>query len=158
MESNHKFVIKTKAMNNNDIYQQVKKKFQTLKKKLLLQPLTVLTSSFFIIFENSEYHNSEFYKSRNCATVNLGAEEKMVFRKLRNRVNMLFSKDSFSKFMVFFGYLMAIIYIALGGMLFIPHVYPGIPVNLKFAFSLFFIAYGLFRLVKMITKKSETND
>lgn len=71
---------------------------------------------------------------------------------------MLFSKDSFSKFMVFFGYLMAVIYIGLGSVLFIPNIYPGIPRNLKFAFSLFFIAYGLFRLVKMITKKSETNE
>lgn len=71
---------------------------------------------------------------------------------------MLFSKDSFTKFMVYFGYLMALIYIGLGVMLFIPNIYPFIPRNLKFAFSLFFIAYGLFRLVKIITKKSEPND
>jgi hypothetical protein len=71
---------------------------------------------------------------------------------------MLFNKEWFSKFMVFFGYLMAFIYIGLGVMLFIPRIYPGIPRNLKFAFSLFFIAYGLFRLVKIITKKSEPND
>jgi len=71
---------------------------------------------------------------------------------------MLFSKGFFSKFMVFFGYLMAVIYIGLGAMLFIPSIYPGIPRNLKFAFSLFFIAYGLFRLVKIITKKSEPNE
>jgi len=70
----------------------------------------------------------------------------------------MFSKGSFSKFMVFFGYLMAVIYIGLGGMLFIPNVYPGIPRNLKFAFALFFIAYGAFRLVKMITKKSEPDE
>jgi hypothetical protein len=59
--------------------------------------------------------------------------------------------------MLFFGYLMAIVYIGIGGMLFIPHVYPGIPRNLKIAFALFFMAYGLFRLVKLITKKSEPN-
>lgn len=71
---------------------------------------------------------------------------------------MLFNRDIFSKFMVFFGYLMAIIYIGLGSILFLPDMYPGIPKNLKFAFSLFFIAYGLYRLVKMITKKSEPNE
>jgi uncharacterized membrane protein len=60
--------------------------------------------------------------------------------------------------MVVFGYIMAIIYIGLGVMLFIPSNFPGVPKNLKFAFSLFFIAYGLFRLVKMITRKSETNE
>ncbi len=71
---------------------------------------------------------------------------------------MIFSKESFSKFMVFFGYLMAVIYIGLGALLFIPYIYPGIPRNLKFAFALFFIAYGFFRLVKIITKKSEPNE
>jgi hypothetical protein len=71
---------------------------------------------------------------------------------------MMFSREFLSKFMVFFGYLMALIYIGLGAMLFIPYIYPGIPRNLKFAFALFFIAYGFFRLVKMITKKSEPKE
>lgn len=53
---------------------------------------------------------------------------------------------------------MAVIYIGLGALLFIPYIYPGIPRNLKFAFALFFIAYGFFRLVKIITKKSEPNE
>jgi len=71
---------------------------------------------------------------------------------------MLFNKVWFSKFMHVFGYLMAIVYIGLGGMLFIPKLYPDIPKVLKFSFSLFFIAYGFFRLVKLITKKSEPNE
>jgi hypothetical protein len=71
---------------------------------------------------------------------------------------MLFDKKQFSKFMLGFGYLMALVYIALGAMLFIPSVYPNIPVVLKFAFSFFFIAYGFFRLVKMWTKKSDPNN
>jgi len=71
---------------------------------------------------------------------------------------MMFSKGWLSKFMVFFGYLMAAIYIGLGVLLFIPKVYPYVPAVLKFSFALFFIAYGFFRLVKMITKKTEPNE
>ncbi len=68
------------------------------------------------------------------------------------------SKNWFSKFMNYFSYLMAAIYIGLGAILFVPSFYPNIPGVLKFAFALFFIAYGFFRLVKLITKKSEPND
>jgi hypothetical protein len=75
-----------------------------------------------------------------------------------SRGSMLFSKIFFSKFMVVFGYLMAVVYIGLGGMLFLPQTYPNVPVALKFSFALFFISYGLFRLVKMITKKPYPND
>ncbi len=71
---------------------------------------------------------------------------------------MSLSKGWFSKFMSYFGYLMAAVYIGLGVMLFIPRVYPNIPGVLKFTFALFFIAYGFFRLVKLITKKKEQND
>jgi len=71
---------------------------------------------------------------------------------------MLFNKGWLSKFMGYLGYLMALIYIGLGIMLFIPSVYPNIPGVLKFSFALFFIAYGFFRLVKLITKKTEPND
>lgn len=71
---------------------------------------------------------------------------------------MLFNKGWFSKFMGIFGYFMAVIYIGLGVMLFIPRVYPNVPGVLKFSFALFFIAYGFFRLVKLITKKTEQND
>jgi hypothetical protein len=71
---------------------------------------------------------------------------------------MLFDKNQFSKFMVGFGYLMALVYIGLGVMLFIPSVYPNIPTVLKFAFSFFFVAYGFFRLVKMWTRKKDFND
>jgi hypothetical protein len=71
---------------------------------------------------------------------------------------MLFSKGWFSKFMGIFGYFMAAIYVGLGVVLFIPGVYPNIPGVLKISFALFFIAYGFFRLVKLITKKTEPND
>jgi hypothetical protein len=72
---------------------------------------------------------------------------------------MLFNKGWFSKFMDIFGYLMAAIYVGLGVMLFLPSVYPNIPGVLKFSFALFFIAYGFFRLVKLISKKkTESND
>lgn len=60
--------------------------------------------------------------------------------------------------MTVFGYIMAFVYIGLGGMLFLPKVYPGIPGVLKITFALFFIAYGFFRLVKMYTRKSDLND
>ncbi len=71
---------------------------------------------------------------------------------------MAVNKSWFSKFMVYFGYLMALIYIGLGAMLFLPRVYPDIPAALKFSFALFFIAYGLFRFVKLYTRKPEPND
>jgi uncharacterized membrane protein YjjB (DUF3815 family) len=71
---------------------------------------------------------------------------------------MVVSKEWLAKFMGFFGYLMAAIYIGLGTVLFIPGIYPNIPGVLKFSFALFFIAYGLFRLVKLITKKTEPKD
>jgi len=71
---------------------------------------------------------------------------------------MLRSKVWFAKFMIFFGYLMAFIYICLGALLFVPKLYPYVPGVLKFAFALFFIAYGLFRLAKLITQKSEPNN
>jgi hypothetical protein len=70
----------------------------------------------------------------------------------------MLNKGWFSKFMSYFGYLMAAVYIGLGAMLFLPSVYPNIPGVLKFSFALFFIAYGFFRLVKLITKKTEPND
>jgi hypothetical protein len=71
---------------------------------------------------------------------------------------MMHSKGWLSRFMVVFGYLMALIYIGLGVALLLPKIYPYIPGVLKFSFALFFIAYGFFRLVKLITKKAEPND
>lgn len=129
-----------------------------------MQPHKVRNSSFFINFEESTKCQSKcllqvniiktfFYDFTFYESVGL-----IVLLSLRNRVGMLFSKEWFSKFMVFFGYLMAIIYIGLGVLLFVPKIYPGIPQNLKFAFALFFFAYGLFRLVKLITKKTEPNE
>jgi hypothetical protein len=71
---------------------------------------------------------------------------------------MVFNKGWFSKFMDIFGYLMAAIYVGLGVMLFLPSVYPNIPGVLKFSFALFFIAYGFYRLVKLLSQKKESND
>ena len=71
---------------------------------------------------------------------------------------MSLNKAWFSRFMTVFGYLMAIIYIGLGAMLLWANIFPNVPKNFKFAFALFFIAYGLYRLVKMRTKVNETND
>jgi len=71
---------------------------------------------------------------------------------------MLFNKVWFAKFMVFFGYLMSVIYIGLGVSLFIPNVYNIQSWEIKFAFAIFLIAYGFYRLVKQITKQKESND
>jgi len=64
------------------------------------------------------------------------------------------TKGWFSQFMLAFGYLMAIVYVGLGASLFLPRVFPNIPGNLKLTFALFFIAYGFFRLVKLVTRKN----
>lgn len=82
-----------------------------------------------------------------------------IFQVQRNRASMLNnSKGLLSKFMIFFGYLMAAIYVGLGIVLLSSDIFPVKPLALKFSFALFFIAYGFFRLVKLITKKTETND
>jgi hypothetical protein len=75
-----------------------------------------------------------------------------------NKVVMLLNKSWFSKFMTVFGYLMAVIYIGLGVMLLWNNSFPNVPKNFKFAFALFFIAYGFYRLVKMRSKVNDTND
>jgi len=71
---------------------------------------------------------------------------------------MLFNKSWFANFMLIFGYFMAFVYIGLGAMLFIPKVFPTIHPVLKPTFAFFFIAYGFFRLVKLITRKKDNND
>jgi len=73
---------------------------------------------------------------------------------------MAFNKEWFSKLMIYFGYLMAVIYVVLGIVLLTTDIFPVKPPALKFSFSLFLIAYGFFRLVKQFTKQkeSETND
>jgi hypothetical protein len=71
---------------------------------------------------------------------------------------MIINKGWFSKFMVTFGYLMSLIYIGLGVSLFIPNIFFIPSWELRFAFALFLIAYGFYRLVKQITKKTEPND
>lgn len=71
---------------------------------------------------------------------------------------MLVDKAWFSKFMTVFGYIMAFIYIGLGVVLFWDGAFPYVPKNFKFAFALFFIAYGFYRLVKMFSKVNDTNE
>lgn len=73
----------------------------------------------------------------------------MAFR-LKNGPNV-------SKFMVFFGYFMVAVYIGLGVLLVATKKYEYIPKNIKFAFAFFFIVYGLYRLVKMLSKNEETD-
>jgi hypothetical protein len=75
-----------------------------------------------------------------------------------NKVIMLLNKAWFSKFMTVFGYVMAVIYVGLGIALFWKGAFPYVPKNFKFAFALFFIAYGFYRLVKMRSKVNESND
>lgn len=71
---------------------------------------------------------------------------------------MLLNKNWLSKFMLYFGYMMSAIYVALGVVLLATNIFPVKPPALKFSFSLFLIAYGFYRLVKMVTKKNETDE
>ncbi len=71
---------------------------------------------------------------------------------------MMYSKSWFSRFMIYFGYLMSAIYVALGIVLLATDIFPVKPLALKFSFSLFLIAYGFYRLAKQITKNKELND
>ena len=71
---------------------------------------------------------------------------------------MLFNKGWLSKFMIYFGYLMAAIYVGLGLVILVTNKFPDLPAAMKFSFGLFLIAYGFYRLVKMFTKKTDTND
>lgn len=68
------------------------------------------------------------------------------------------NKERLAKFMMIFGFVMVAVYIGLGVMLFIPRFYPYVPANLKFAFGIFFIAYGIYRLVRIIGKKNGTDN
>ncbi len=68
------------------------------------------------------------------------------------------NKARLAKFMIIFGYFMVAVYLGLGVLLFIPRFYPYIPSNIKFVFAFFFMAYGLFRLVRMISKKKEPEN
>jgi hypothetical protein len=73
----------------------------------------------------------------------------------------MINKAWFSKFMIAFGYFMAVIYVGLGSFLLSPWAYPGMAKEyryLKITFALFFIAYGLFRLVKMYSSKKEPKE
>jgi len=70
----------------------------------------------------------------------------------------MFDRAWFAKFMLIFGYLMVVVYIGMGILLFLPQVFPWVPGNVKFAFAVFFIAYGLFRLVRIVSGKRKSNE
>ena len=61
------------------------------------------------------------------------------------------------RFMFYFGFVMAAIYIGLGIILLFIPVFLYIPKNIRIVFGLFFLMYGLFRLVR-ITQKSKKSD
>jgi hypothetical protein len=71
---------------------------------------------------------------------------------------MLQDKSKFTKFMTVFGFFMAVIYIGLGITLLLSGYFAYIPKNIKFVFAFFFIAYGLFRFVRIWTKANEPNE
>lgn len=71
---------------------------------------------------------------------------------------MLQNKSKFTKFMTVFGFFMAATYIGLGITLLLANSFSYIPKNIKFVFAFFFIAYGLFRFVRIWNKANEPND
>jgi hypothetical protein len=70
----------------------------------------------------------------------------------------MFSKEKLSKFMIYFGYLMSAIYVILGVSLLTSNVFHVRPPALKFSFALFLIAYGFYRLVKVRSKRTESDE
>lgn len=71
---------------------------------------------------------------------------------------MLQNKSKFTRFMTVFGFFMAATYVGLGIVLLLTGFFPNIPKNIKFVFAFFFIAYGLFRFVRIWTKSNESNE
>ena len=71
---------------------------------------------------------------------------------------MLLEKVWFSKFMAAFAYLMAVIYFGFGAMLFVPKLFHTVPAGMKVIFAFILIAYGCFRLIKLISRKTQPND
>lgn len=72
-------------------------------------------------------------------------------------------KNLFSKIMTVFGFFMVAVFIVLGIVLMVLPVFPHLPPNLKTVFGLFFIAYGFFRLARIIQllrqqKRKEYDD
>lgn len=62
------------------------------------------------------------------------------------------SNTFFSKFMMVFGFVMVACYIGIACYLFFSPSFDYIDVNIRMVFSLFFFLYGLFRLVRQISK------
>ena len=68
-------------------------------------------------------------------------------------------KPFLAKFMIYFGFFMVVLYVGLGCFILYPSTLPDIPQNIKFVFGFFFIAYGIFRLVRsLMTLKNNRNN
>jgi hypothetical protein len=67
------------------------------------------------------------------------------------------SNTFFSKFMVVFGFIMVACYIGIALFLLLSPSFKYIDLNMRMVFSFFFIAYGLFRLVRLISKIKNQN-
>ena len=55
-----------------------------------------------------------------------------------------------AKFMIYFGFFMVVLYLGLGCYILFSPSFPDIPQNIKMVFGFFFIAYGVFRLVRSL--------
>lgn len=64
----------------------------------------------------------------------------------------------FAKIMIYFGFFMVILYIGLGLFLIISPTFDYIPSTMKNVFAIFFIVYGIFRLVRLIMKLKELRN
>ncbi len=66
-------------------------------------------------------------------------------------------KNWFAKSMTIFGFIMVGVYLFAGTMLIFFHVFDYLPKNIKTAFGLFLITYGIFRLVRIFTELKKDN-
>jgi len=73
------------------------------------------------------------------------------------------NRDLFSKIMLGFGFIMVAVFIGIGlSLIFLPK-FNYLPLNMRYVVGLFFIAYGLFRIARIINqireqKRKEYND
>ena len=68
---------------------------------------------------------------------------------------MIWDKKLFAKAMTIFGFIMVVVFIGLGIMIAFFPVYPGMTHEIKVIFGCFFIAYGFFRLARIIQQIRE---
>ena len=68
------------------------------------------------------------------------------------------NKKFFTKVMIYFGMVMATIFIGLGAsLMFLPY-FPFLPNDFKVIMGVFFLVYGIFRLVRLVMQIKEYND